>query len=229
MMKKVFVFFLCILSIFVLPYNFAANIHGSIYDLSFLKASNSIVEINTVPNQRFLAINGSYSFDVPDGNYTLSAYLKENGEVMAAFENISIENEGNYVLDLFLYPSIDETDELYLNMDFEIDEPEFEKKNYIGLPIILAILGLVVVFSFIFLKKREIVESKAKTNETLSSDLDSIVKVLEKNNGRMTQKEIRKSFPLSEAKISLMIAELEHLGKVRKIKQGRGNIIRLIR
>jgi uncharacterized membrane protein len=42
---------------------------------------------------------------------------------------------------------------------------------------------------------------------------------------RITQKDIRKEVPLSEAKISLIIAELEAKGIIRKVKKGRGNII----
>jgi len=42
---------------------------------------------------------------------------------------------------------------------------------------------------------------------------------------RTTQKEIRKQVPLSEAKISLIISELESEQKIRKIKKGRGNIL----
>jgi uncharacterized membrane protein len=61
--------------------------------------------------------------------------------------------------------------------------------------------------------------------ELIGEDLTKITDLLKKNNGRMTQKAIRKEFPLSEAKISLMIAELEALGKIKKIKRGRGNII----
>jgi len=48
---------------------------------------------------------------------------------------------------------------------------------------------------------------------------------LKKEGGRMTQKEIRKHINLSEAKISLVIAELEDSGKIKKIKKGRGNIL----
>ena len=59
----------------------------------------------------------------------------------------------------------------------------------------------------------------------IDGDLKKIMRLLRKNKGRLTQKEIRKEFPLSEAKISLMIAELESLGKIKKIKKGRGNII----
>lgn len=65
-------------------------------------------------------------------------------------------------------------------------------------------------------------EKKTKNPE---NDLDLIVSIIRKEGGRTTQKEIRKHIPLSEAKISLMIAELEHKGIVTKIKKGRGNII----
>jgi uncharacterized membrane protein len=46
--------------------------------------------------------------------------------------------------------------------------------------------------------------------------------------GRTTQKDLRRAIPYSEAKISLMIAELESQGKLKKIKKGRGNIIILL-
>jgi uncharacterized membrane protein len=46
-----------------------------------------------------------------------------------------------------------------------------------------------------------------------------------KNEKRITQKDIRKQLPDSEAKISLVISELESKGIVKKIKKGRGNII----
>ena len=42
---------------------------------------------------------------------------------------------------------------------------------------------------------------------------------------RTTQKEIRKIIPLSEAKISLMITDLESRDLIKKVKKGRGNII----
>ena len=59
----------------------------------------------------------------------------------------------------------------------------------------------------------------------MDTDLNKILSLLKKNKGRMTQREIRKEFPLSEAKVSLMITELESMDKVKKIKKGRGNVI----
>ena len=55
--------------------------------------------------------------------------------------------------------------------------------------------------------------------------LKQITDIVKKEGGRATQKDIRKQIPLSEAKISLMIAELEHKGIIEKIKKGRGNIL----
>ena len=39
------------------------------------------------------------------------------------------------------------------------------------------------------------------------------------------QKDLRKQLMLSEAKVSLMISELESLNKLKRIKKGRANII----
>ena len=56
-------------------------------------------------------------------------------------------------------------------------------------------------------------------------DLSKVLEVIKKNDGRITQKEIRKQLSLSEAKISLVISQLESEKKIKKIKKGRGNII----
>lgn len=55
--------------------------------------------------------------------------------------------------------------------------------------------------------------------------VSQVLKVLKENGGSLTQKDIRKNFTSSEAKISLVLAELEHKGQIEKIKKGRGNII----
>lgn len=56
--------------------------------------------------------------------------------------------------------------------------------------------------------------------------LNEILTILRKHDGRMTQKELRKEMMhLSEAKISLLLTELEHKGKLEKIKRGRGNVV----
>ena len=74
------------------------------------------------------------------------------------------------------------------------------------------------------MKRREKKNEHAGSENT-SNDLDALIKIIKQEGGRATQKDIRKNMPLSEAKISLMIAELQHKGTIEKIKKGRGNII----
>ena len=56
-------------------------------------------------------------------------------------------------------------------------------------------------------------------------DKIKIINIIRRHGNRTTQKDIRKEISFSEAKVSLVIAELEHEGMVKKIKKGRGNII----
>ena len=58
----------------------------------------------------------------------------------------------------------------------------------------------------------------------IGNDETQVIDLLKKNNGRMTQKDIIKNIPLSKEKVSIMIAELVVLNKVKK---DRGNIITL--
>lgn len=80
-------------------------------------------------------------------------------------------------------------------------------------------------------KNHNTLESKdtsIENNEQSNEQGDKYyLKVLEiiKEHQRITQKEIRKDIPLSEAKVSLIISEMESKGLVQKIKKGRGNII----
>lgn len=67
---------------------------------------------------------------------------------------------------------------------------------------------------------------KEKKSEYEGSEiLDKIIEIIKEEGGRTTQKNIRKKIPMSEAKISLGVTELEEAGKIKKIKKGRGNII----
>lgn len=59
-------------------------------------------------------------------------------------------------------------------------------------------------------------------------DLKGLLKVISAMGGRTTQTELRKKLSYSEAKISLMLTDLESRGLIKKIKKGRGNIIILL-
>jgi len=197
---------------------FAATIHGSIYDYSLDKVNDAILEVNSQPKQYFVAKNGTYVFNLPIGEYIIKVEQYKD-EVLVAYtsENISVVDDGNYVLDLILFPSFIEEDEL-VNEKIDIPEDEFTTTRSINLYLIDLLLILILVVIFYFLNKK-----RKKSKE--DNDLERIIKIIKEHGGRTTQKEIRKQLPLSEAKISLMITELEHGGVIKKIKKGRGNII----
>jgi len=212
----------------------AATIYGTIYDLSLKKIDNARVEISTTPKQFIVAQNGSYSFNVPNGAYTIKAQLIQRNAVLASVqENITIKQDGSYVLDLILFPDIEEGIE---EIDVELNDEiiDLEKDNFIVYVILSVIIATALIGVYFYYiknkkqKKEEKIETKAEEKHEEAregNDLNQLIKIIEKEGGRTTQKEIRKQIPLSEAKISLMIAELEHKGVIEKIKKGRGNII----
>ena len=69
----------------------------------------------------------------------------------------------------------------------------------------------------------------ASTDVSLPDDLREVIRIIEKSGGRITQLDLRKALPYSEAKVSLMITDLENRGIVKKIKKGRGNVLILNR
>ena len=219
----------------------AADIHGSIYDLSLNKMGNAIVEIDTAPKQFYVSKDGTYSFTAPIGFYAVKAEHYEGRLLVSSTsENITVKDDGDYVLDLVLFPIINEEELL----EDEIKAPK--KGVYINYFVIAAIVVLIAVLLFhIYNKKKkakhdggreEKSEEEKKEEEKISEPelhgdefLDKVIEIIKEEGGRTTQKEIRKNIPLSEAKISLIISELEAKGRVRKIKKGRGNIILLER
>ena len=56
--------------------------------------------------------------------------------------------------------------------------------------------------------------------------IDRVIEIIKKNDGRIHQKTLRKEMlDVSESKVSLILTELEHKGKIERIKKGRGKII----
>src|SRR3989344_5992387 len=208
----------------------AAAIHGTIYDLSLKKVSNARVEINTLPKQFVVAQNGSYAFNVPNGFYTIKAQLMQKNAVIASVqENITIKQDGSYILDLILFPDVEEGLE---DIELDVDGNIIGNRGYTTE--ILAAAALVLMITVFYYARRlktlikrtkEIENTEEKIEKSEKDELEHLIKIIKKEGGRATQKDIRKRIPLSEAKISLMIAELEHKGAIEKIKKGRGNII----
>ncbi len=209
----------------------AATIHGTVYDLGLEKQENAIVTVDSAPIQTFVAKDGIYSFELGIGEYSIEAKYFENDELISkTTESVSIKDEGDYVVDLILFPSFEEEDELLGETDLEVTDP-LEENNYLAyillssFTVIMIGLGIFLYFRYrkLLVKIQKNIEETIKSKEVIAESK----KVLDfiKQEGRTTQKEIRMKFPSSEAKISLIISELEHKGIIKKIKKGRGNII----
>lgn len=213
----------------------AAVIQGTIYDNALKKMDTVLLKVNTTPEQTFLSKDGKYSFELEKGDYLLTAYSRTT-TILIANENISITKEGDYIIDLFLFPSLEDEEDLFQEIDFT--PPEFEESKSFDwkTPAMFAfvfLIGVILFFLPIGKKKpkdeneEESREGNGKRNrEDNAQDTDLIIQLLKKE-GRLTQKELRRQLPYSEAKVSLMVAELEHKKKIKKIKKGRANIILL--
>jgi uncharacterized membrane protein len=184
----------------------------------------------------------------------IHASLSESGRILySADENILIKSDGNYVLDLILLPLLDEELDLTQlddpGLDFDFSEKELEKNglasNYLMPAFIVLVLALLA--AFILYRKRglkpksqpakteekkpEAKEEKAESQAIkallgLDEDEKKVIEVIKNYGNRCTQLDLRKKLDvLGEAKISLILTELEHKGFVKKIKKGRGNII----
>jgi len=164
----------------------ASKIHGTVYDISLNKVENVIVSINTNPMQRFVAKNGSYFFEVSNGDYEIVA----NYEDEKTIELISVKDEGTYILDLFVYPEI--VDDMI--EDIEIISPYEKKQSYFMylIPVIL----LMFLFLIITIRMNLFIKQKETKSDLdlINQDLIKLLKFIKKNGGRVTQKELRPLF-----------------------------------
>lgn len=229
-----------------------ATIHGAVYEwYTFQPMENAIIEVNSTPPQSIVARYGLYSFNLAPGSYLITAkYYQNNTLTSFAEETITITDDGDYVLDLLLFPSYDEeivneTELSEITEDFEEDSKTIEEGTDSSLFYFIALIMLFVIirFSIYAYKKRsseneEIIPEidvstpeelnqtiETKTTAPLPADLLEVMDIIKANDGRITQKELRSKLKYSEAKVSLMVSDLEQRGLIEKFKKGRGNII----
>ncbi|KUO40400.1 MAG: hypothetical protein APZ16_06020 [Candidatus Hadarchaeum yellowstonense] len=214
-----------------------ARVRGTVYywyNLEPLK--NSIVTVNSTPEQTYVARDGEYSFSLPPGTYTITArYYRDNVLLYFAEENLVIpEIGGDYVVDLIAFPLFEDTEmpeENALIPPLETYESENVWLVSAAVASLILVLALAVVYYLRSRRKRMPEPAPARPAQEpvkyvgLPEDLQDIIDRVRGAGGRITQLELRKSLPYSEAKVSLMLADLESRGLIRRIKKGRGNII----
>ncbi len=235
-------FFLGILFILFITGAGAATLHGTVYEWSDFEKplKNTIVEVNSTPAQSVVATTGTYSFNLPPGSYLIKAKSYRNNILeYVAEEEIQIDREGDFVHDLLLFPPTDSEYEYLgdINLTASMDIKSEYNLNYYIIIILMLVFSALMIFYWI--KKKKSITSRPITDKTeeflpedtvetkreLPEDLHNLFDTILKMGGRTTQKDLRKKIAFSEAKVSLMLDDLEDRGLIKKIKKGRANII----
>ncbi|MEM2878762.1 MAG: hypothetical protein QXG10_04400 [Candidatus Hadarchaeales archaeon] len=213
-----------------------ATVYGIIYDLwNFEPQNNVVIEVYSEMALRIqtVSLDGAYSLELQPGAYTIRA-CHYTGSILSSYaeENVVLAGGENLMLDLILFPAL-ENDENVLPESYD-DLPDVEGDGD-GSGIIILMIAIasatagVAASYYVKARRRKhaLIEKAERPVKvvTLPDDLRRVVDVIRESGGRINQVELREKLPYSEAKVSLMISDLEDRGLVRKIKKGRGNII----
>lgn len=226
--KRCMILLLLVFFILLVPFTNAAEIYGTVYDMSLNPAKGAIIEVNSTTKQAIVSKDGDYSFELPVGEYLIEAVYTSNHNVYSAEEEIIIVDKGRYVLDLLLFPDLSEENELLLlGEEIEVENPyedeERREESFIWIYLIIGLVLLVGIAFFLMKTKKRPKKEKQLPEEEYPKD--KIYEFIKQNQGRITQRDIRKNFSISEAAVSLILTELENENKIKKIKRGKGNII----
>jgi uncharacterized membrane protein len=207
---------------------FGATMQGAFYEWSsFNVLENVVVDLNTVPEQVIVSKNGLYQFELKPGDYLMRAYYFEDSKLKYyAEETIHIQGEGRFYFDFLMTPPMEGTELIEvpevlrdLNTALSIESKKEDNLLLVGLGLVIAVALLGLLFKW---KRKEKIEEK---KPELDEHAREVIEALKKSGNRLTQKELREKVSIGEAKVSLIVSELEKEGIVKKIKKGRGNII----
>ena len=213
----------------------AATLKGSIYGSNLELETDVLIEID---NQKYLSKEGTYTFELEVGDYTLTA----TKGFIATSEEIKVT--GTNVFDVFLLDDFTDEDDLWKDTEEQFfTEDVIEDSKYAIWRYILGGLIILALFYRFFWMRRKFGSlrkfrrhHKAENRKTTAEHqkeidnepgyIDRVIEIIKKNDGRIHQKTLRKEMlDVSESKVSLILTELEHKGKIERIKKGRGKII----
>ncbi len=230
-MKKAIFFSLVIL--LLLSSGAATTLTGTIYNQDLEPARDVLLEVDS---QRLLSADGTYSLELPPGTYPITIQ-KDN---LVVVEEVEVKG-AELIYDLFLIPGFEDEDDLWQDTEEELFEDggeSFFRWQYL----VAALIVIVLLWRFWKARRRfgplgkfrkKVKEEAGKTAEQHRAELaaepgylDKTIKTIKEHDGRLTQKELRREMLyLSEAKISLILTELEHKGMIERVKKGRGKVV----
>ncbi|MBT6774956.1 hypothetical protein HOA91_06335 [Candidatus Woesearchaeota archaeon] len=226
---------LFVLIILLIPLVSAATLKGSIYGSNLELETDVLIEID---NQKYLSKEGTYTFELEVGDYTLTA----TKGFIATSEEIKVT--GTNVFDVFLLDDFTDEDDLWKDTEeqFFTEDVIEDSKYAIWRYILGGLILLALLIRLFWVRKKfgslskfrrhhkaENRKTTAEHQEEIDNEpgyLDRVIEIIKKNDGRIHQKTLRKEMlDISESKVSLILTELEHKGKIERIKKGRGKVI----
>lgn len=218
----------------------AAQLTGTAYTETFEVARYTILTINTTPEQRLILQNGTYDLAVPKGTYLLRATYRVGSRLYEDELTVRAVDDNTYAYDLLLFRAQGNgsEEELPAIDDLEIPDASTATPSILKPTLLILLLAVLVGLALALSRTRWWERKKAATvtkektpgpasTPSLPADLAAVLDLIRKEGGRTTQKELRRHLPLSEAKISMMLTDLESRGLVKRIKQGRSNVVSL--
>jgi len=190
---------------------YPAFVYGDIYSSNLEKINKTLVKVEGEFSYQVVTDKANYSIFLPEGEYRISASsFNEQGDlVLYTEENIKVGSE-----------------------DQKVDLVLSHVSTFDQLIIVALVFLIIIVFiwsnHFWYPGKKKPAEAIKPKKQELDADAKRVLKVLESLEGRATQKEVLEATKFSNSKLSLILGELESIGKIRKFKRGRGNIIRKI-
>lgn len=182
----------------------AAYVHGDIYREDLQKLNKTVVRIEGDFSYQVVTEDANYSIFLPEGEYLITASSYDGAY---AIQESVIVGSQNQELDLVLKKA---------DHDFVL---------YAG---VLLMLAAAFIWSNYLWRNRkpQAKPSPEPAEYVLDDDARQVLKILDSFGGRATQKELRETLKFSDSKLSLILTELENVGKIRKFKRGRANVVR---
>ena len=182
-----------------------------------MRLNKTMLRVDGEFSYQLVTDKGNYSIYLPDGDYNISAssFGEDGGLAYYAEERIRVGDSDQRV-DLVLKPvGNDKSNPFY-----------FAVGGLVLAGIAVAVFYLNRNKAAVNVSEPQLANPEKRAMAEPDDDMKNVLRALDGHEGRATQKELREALGFSDAKLSLIISELEHSGYVKKFKRGRGNIIR---
>ena len=181
----------------------AAYVYGDIYQKDLQKLNQTVVRIEGDFSYQVVTEKANYSVFLPEGEYLITATSHDGAHAIQ--EKISVGQQDQ-------------------KLDLVLKETGNDIPLYLG---VLLLLAVAFIWSNRYWRTRKPEPQKEqKATYVLDEDAEAVLKILDSFEGRATQKELREALKFSDSKLSLILTELENVGKIKKFKRGRANVVR---